>query len=36
VLETLGYASIWDGIEMDKVRITKKRAATATGTVPPK
>jgi uncharacterized protein len=36
VLEALDYTSIWDGIEMDKVRITKKRAATATGTVPPK
>ena len=35
VLEALGYTSIWDGIEMDKVRITKKLAATATGTVPP-
>ena len=35
VLEALGYTSIWDGIEMDKVRIAKKRAATETGTVPP-
>jgi hypothetical protein len=34
VLEALGYTSIWDGIEMDKVRITKRRATTATGTVP--
>jgi uncharacterized protein len=32
VLEALGYTSIWDGIEMDKVRITKKRAATSTST----
>jgi uncharacterized protein len=36
VLEALGYISIWDGIEMDKVRIVKKRAATAPGTAPPK
>jgi uncharacterized protein len=36
LLEALGYTSIWDGIEMDKVRITKNRAATATETGPPK
>jgi hypothetical protein len=28
VLETLGYTSIWEGMEMDKVRISKKAAAT--------
>jgi hypothetical protein len=36
VLEALGYTSIWDGIEMDKVRIMKKRAPTATETISPK
>ena len=28
VLETLGYTSTWEGIDMDKVRITKKTPAT--------
>jgi predicted nuclease of restriction endonuclease-like RecB superfamily len=32
VLETLGYASVWEGIDMDKVRITKKTPATTTAT----
>ena len=33
VLETLGYTSIWEGMEMDKVRISKtatKKTAAAT------
>jgi hypothetical protein len=30
VLEALGYTSIWEGMEMDKVRISKMVGATAT------
>ncbi len=29
VLETLGYTSIWEGISMDKVRISKTTTKTA-------
>jgi len=29
VLEALGYASVWEGLEMDKVKISKKSFSTA-------
>jgi hypothetical protein len=32
VLEALGYTSIWEGMEMDKVRISRKKEKTATTT----
>jgi uncharacterized protein len=32
VLETLGYTSIWESMEMDKVRISKSKATTTTTT----
>jgi uncharacterized protein len=32
VLEALGYTSIWEGMEMDKVRISKDEAPTTTTT----
>jgi uncharacterized protein len=29
VLEALGYASVWEGLEMEKVKISKKQVSTA-------